>query len=129
MDLNKQIEELQKEQVRLAEKKKELEEKQKLRESLDVKLDQFFTENKFATPKDLAEALIEKYGIKLSNRKPGSTRRKRTTITADLRDEIKSCVNAGESMNSVSKRKELSYAVVVKIMKGAYNHLQVRKTA
>lgn len=125
MDLEKQILELENEQTKLADKKRELEEKQKLRKELDGKLDKFFKETNFASPKDLAEALIEKYGIRLSDRKPGQ-RRKRTTITADLRDKVKSYVNSGQSMNSVSKELEISYAVVVKIMKGSYDHLQRR---
>ena len=129
MDLNKQIKELEEEAKRLEEKKKELEEKKKLREVLDEKLEQFFSESNFASPKDLAEALIEKYGIRLNTRKSGGTRRKRTTIIAELRDEVKRRVRSGISMNAVSKEMEISYAVVVKIMKGTYDHLIPRSKA
>lgn len=122
MDLDKQIKDLEQEAVLIAQRKQELQEKQKLREVLDSKIEKFFQESNFASPKDLAEALIEKYGIRLSSRKPGQ-RRKRTTITADLRDKVKSFVLSGKSMNSVSKELEISYAVIVKIMKGTYDHL------
>ena len=126
MDLNKQIKDLDAEQSRLLEKKKELEEKQQLQEVLHTKLEEFFKESKFATPRDLAEALVEKYGVKLGARRPGAPRRKRTAITADIRDTVKSKVNSGQSMNSVSKEMEISYAVIVKIMKGSYDHLKAR---
>lgn len=122
MDLDKQIKELESEEAMIAQRKQDLKEKQKLREALDTKLEKFFKESNFASPKDLAEALIEKYNIRLSSRKPGQ-RRKRTTITAELRDKVKSYVRSGKSMNSVSKELEISYAVVVKIMKGSYDHL------
>lgn len=124
--LGKQLKDLEVEQDRLAEKRRTLEEKQRLYEALDAKLEQFFSESQFNSPKELAEALIEKYGIRISNRKPGSTRRRRTTITAELRDKVKAFVNSGQSMNQVSKQMEISYAVVVKIMKGHYDHLIIR---
>lgn len=125
MDLEKQIKDLEQEEIKLAQKKIELKEKKKLFEDLDSKIEKFFSES-ITSPKELAEALIEKYGIKINARKPG-TRRKRTTITADLRDTVKSYVNSGQSMNAISKQMEISYAVVVKIMKGAYDHLVIRK--
>lgn len=126
MDLEKQIKDLEQEEIKLAQKKLELKEKKKLFEDLDNKIEKFFSESSFTSPKELAEALIEKYGIKINARKPG-TRRRRTTITADLRDTVKSYVNSGQSMNAISKQMEISYAVVVKIMKGSYDHLVVRK--
>jgi len=122
MDIDKQIKELENEEMKLAEKKQTLQEKQRLRKQLDEKLDKFLKETNFTSPKDLAEALIEKYGIRLSNRRVGG-RRRRTTITAELRDTVKSYVNSGMSMNAVSKQMEISYAVIVKIMKGLYDHL------
>lgn len=127
MDIDKEIKEVEREEARLAERKKELQDKQERRKAVDSKLDVFFVDDSIS-PKDLAEAIIEKYGLKLSARKSG-TRRRRTTITAELRDAVKGAVNSGLSMNSVSKQFEISYAVVVKIMKGSYNHLQVRKVS
>ena len=125
MDLEKQLKDLESEQERLAQMKLELKEKKKLYDDLDGQMKKFLTETNFATPKELAEAIIDKYGIKLSQRKSGS-RRRRTTITATLRDTVKSYVNSGQSMNAVSKQLEISYAVVVKIMKGTYDHLVAR---
>lgn len=125
MDLDRQIKELEQEEAKLAEKKQDLQDKAKLLKELDAKLEKFLKDTNFASPKELAEALIEKYGIRISNRKPGS-RRRRTTITAELRDSVKSYVNSGMSMNAISKQMEISYAVVVKIMKGSYDRLIAR---
>ncbi|OIO59853.1 MAG: hypothetical protein COZ46_00250 [Verrucomicrobia bacterium CG_4_10_14_3_um_filter_43_23] len=127
MDLDKEIKEVEREEARLAERKRDLQDKQERRKAMDCKLEDFFSDSAIS-PKDLAEALIEKYNIKLSARKPG-TRRRRTTITAELRDAVKGAVNSGLSMNAVSKQFEISYAVVVKIMKASYDHLQVRKVS
>jgi len=127
MDLDKQIRELENEEGRLAQKKQNLKDKQQLLKELDSKLEKFLKETKFENPQELAEALIDQYGIRISERKSG-TRRKRTTITAELRDTVKSYVNSGMSMNAISKQMEISYAVVVKIMKGSYDHLILRST-
>lgn len=125
MDLEKQLKDLENEQERLAQMKLELREKKKLYDDLDGQMKKFLNETTFSTPKELAEAIIDKYGIKISQRKSGN-RRRRTTITATLRDTVKSYVNSGQSMNAVSKQLEISYAVVVKIMKGTYDHLVAR---
>lgn len=126
MDLEKQIQDLEREEERLIQKKLKLEEKKKLFGELDHKTEKFFHESKFVCPKELAEALIEKYSLKINANK-SETRRKRTTISANLRDTIKSYVNSGESMHAISKQMELSYAVVVKIMNGDYDDLDRNK--
>lgn len=128
MDLEQQIQDLEQEEKRLTQKKIKLEEKKKLFGELDNKIEKFFNESKFLCPKELAEALIEKYSIEI-NTLESETRRKRTTITPDLRDTIKSYVNSGESMNAISKQMKLSYSVVVKIMNGNYDHLGKIKSA
>lgn len=128
MDLEQQIQDLEQEEAKLVQKKLKLEEKKKLFSELDHKIENFFHESKSVCPKELAEALIEKYSLQINTEK-SETRRKRTTITADLRDTIKSRVNSGESMNAISKQMELSYSVVVKIMNGAYDHLRKIKTS
>ncbi len=125
MDLEQQIQDLEQEEAKLIQKKLKLEEKKKLFKELDHKIENFFHESKTICPKELAEALIEKYSLEINT--SSETRRKKTTITADLRDTVKSLVNSGESMNAVSKQMELSYSVVIKIMNGAYDHLKAMK--
>ncbi|MGF1485435.1 MAG: hypothetical protein ACFBZ8_13845 [Opitutales bacterium] len=121
----KQIKDIEKEEERLARKKKDLLEEEKKIQAENAKLDTLIDKSGFKTPKGLVEAIIARYNVKLSPRtKSGATRRKRTKITAQLRDSIKKAVKAGSSMNQVSKDFQISYAVVAKIMKGEYDKLK-----
>ena len=55
---------------------------------------------------------------------PGKARRKRTKITAGLRDTVLKALNGGMSKNAASKKFALSYAVVTKMEKGVYRSLK-----
>ena len=82
----------------------------------------------FKTPRALVEALVDKYNIRLTGKtKPGAKtgrKRTRTKVTKDLRDAIRKDVKDGMSMNQASKKYQVSYVVVSKIMKGEYDHLK-----
>lgn len=124
-EYKKRIRDIEKEEERLARKKKSLLEEEKRIQQENAKLDTLVKQSGFGSPKALVEALIERFGVKLSPRtKSGVTRRKRTKITPQLRDSIKKTVKGGSSMNQVSKDFQISYAVVAKIMKGDYDKLK-----
>ena len=48
-------------------------------------------------------------------------RRKRTKITAEVRDKVKAILAKGNSMNAVSKQLAISYIVIKKISDGVYD--------
>jgi len=129
MNINQELKTIEKEEARLAKVKKSLLAKKQEEEALEAKLDAMVKESGFSTPKALVEALIEKYGIRLSGKrgpKPGGAARKRTRtkVTKELRDAIKKDVKGGMSMNAASKAHNISYVVVSKIMKGAYDKMK-----
>jgi hypothetical protein len=76
-------------------------------------------------PRDLVFTLVDKYKVRLAGRRKGQgRRRKRTKITAELRDAVKKRVQGGVSMNRASQEFGLSYAVVIKMVRGQYNKLK-----
>ena len=128
MNISQELKTIEKEEARLAKMKKSLLAKKKEEEAEAAKLDTLVKNSGYATPKALVEALIEKYGIRLTAKrgpKPGATRKRtRTKVTKELRDAIKKDVKGGVSMNAASKTHNISYVVVSKIMKGAYDKLK-----
>lgn len=126
MDIKKKLKEIEKEEAQLALRKKALLDVEKQKGVLIAKLDAIVKQSEYASPKELVEALIAHYNIRVGGKrgsKPG-TRRKRTTITAELRDEMKKSVKAGENINAVATRLGVSHAVVSKAVKGAYDKLK-----
>lgn len=93
---------------------------------MEAKLDSLVKSSGFPSAKALVEALIDKYNLRLSRKKGGSTAKKRTrtTVTKELRDAVKKEVKGGTSMNAASKQFGISYVVVSKIMKGSYDKLK-----
>jgi len=76
-------------------------------------------------PRDLVFALVDHYKVRLAGRRKGQRRRrKRTKITAELRDAVKKKVKAGTSMNRTAQEFGLSYAVVIKMIRGQYDKLK-----
>jgi hypothetical protein len=76
-------------------------------------------------PRDLVFALVDQYKVRLAGRRKGQGgRRKRTKITCVLCDAVKKRVNSGVSMNRVSREFGISYAVVIKMMRGHYDKLK-----
>lgn len=127
MDIKKKLKELEKEEARIARQKKALLEAEAKKAQTVKKLEALVKQSGFASAKELVVALVEQYGLRVPAGKRasgGKARRKRTVITAALRDELKKAVKAGESMNSVSKRTGISYLVVAKICKGHYDNLK-----
>ncbi|MEM8549220.1 MAG: hypothetical protein AAGF10_00365 [Verrucomicrobiota bacterium] len=123
MTLDKEIKQIEKAEASLAKKKKELVEQAKKEKAAQAKLEALFKQSGFATPKDLVEALIAKYQLRFPRKRTNVSstgRRKRTKITPELRDTVKAKLKKS-SMNSVSKEMEISYAVIAKIAKGAYD--------
>ncbi len=55
---------------------------------------------------------------------PAKARRKRTKITAKLRDSVLKAIKGGLSKNGAAKKFQLSYAVVGKMEKGVYSKLK-----
>lgn len=126
MDIQKELKAIERQEAELSRKKRLLEKRREKLRALDGQLDKLMRGSDFSNPKELVEALVEKYNIRLTGvKKSGSIsmRRKRTRITADLRDSIKRDVASGVSMNATSKKYNLSYIVVSKIVKGAYDEL------
>ena len=126
--IEKKLKELELEERRLAEKKQQLIREQKIFEEKQKKLDSIFKNSGYATPKELVEDLISKFGIRLSgiasaSAPEGKGKRTRTRITAALRDAVKKDLNAGTTKVAVSKAHGISYVVVGKIAKGDYDHL------
>ena len=123
-DIEEQLKQLQQQEANIAQRKAELEAEMQRRSDLDKRLDEIVKNSGYANPRDLAQALISKYGLRLARAASitgEKQRRKRTRITAELRDSIKKLVNDGTSMNAVSKQQNISYTVVAKIIKGHYD--------
>ena len=121
-DLEDQLKELERERIRLEEKRKAIQEKIEEQAEAEKKLEELFDESGFPTPRALIVALMRKYGVRLSDT-AGEGRRKRTKVTAELRDNVREAVNSGLSKNQASKQFEISYLVVNKIMAGSYDNL------
>jgi hypothetical protein len=121
MNYEAELKQIEKEEARLARRKKMLASKLEENAEQDAKLQKIFEESGYKTPRALVKALSVKFGVNMSS--DMSKPRKRTRVTADLRNAIKAEVEKGTSMNAASKQFELSYAVVTKIMKGDYDNL------
>jgi len=123
MSVHSELREIEKEQARLEAKRRRLESKAAADAGLKAKVDVFAAENGFSDGKAFARKLADIYGVVDSSATTPSGRRKRTKITADLRDAIKAEVASGKAKNAVSKERQISYIVIDKIIKGAYDHL------
>ena len=123
-DLEEQLKALEKERIRLEEKKKALQEQIEQNAESEKKLQDLFENSGFPTPRALVVALMEKYNLRLTGApKEKEGRRKRTKVTAQLREEIREAVKGGLSKNQASKKFDVSYLVVNKIMGGEYDKL------
>jgi transposase-like protein len=125
-DIEEQLRQLEQQEATLAQRKAELEAEKQRRVELDKRLDEIVQNSGYRSARDLAQALISKYGLRLARAGVGvgeKPRRKRTRITPELRDNIKKMVEAGSSMNAVSKQQNISYTVVAKIVKGHYDKI------
>lgn len=129
MSLLDEIKRVEKEEAKLAKRKKALEARLKEEEEKNQKLDTIVEDSGYATPKALVKALVDRFSLRaprgsgISTTAGGNGRRKRTRVTAELRDEIKAEIKGGSSMNQVSKARGISYAVIAKIAKGGYDKI------
>ncbi len=67
---------------------------------------------------------VAKKAAKVAAAPDKKARRKRTKITAKLRDTVLKALQGGMSKNAASKKFSLSYAVVGKMAKGVYKKLK-----
>lgn len=140
MNKEKELKELEKLANRIARKKARLEAQMEAEKETAKWYDQVLKESGFKRPRDFLKALMKHFGIrtvslaKTGGRGPGrppkqatkaktGTRRKRTKITAELRDKVKAALGKEASKNTASKRFGISYIVVKKIEDGAYDKL------
>lgn len=129
MEIADQLKALEAEKKALAAREKELKELAKEQKAAAQKLDQIFKSSEYETPKALVEALIEHFGVTFRGRKKGSVskkangapRRRRTKVTSELVEAVKSEFEGGKSMNKIAKEREISYSVIAKICSGAYD--------
>jgi hypothetical protein len=125
MSIQDQLKLLEKEKARLVELEKTLVERARTQKEIEAKLEAF-VKHCGMSARDLVFALVDKFRVRLAGRRKGAgrTRRKRTKITAELRDAVKKAVKGGASMNATAKEFDISYAVVVKMVKGHYEKLK-----
>ena len=124
MNIQKELQALERQKGRLARQEKALRAKEKACKAVDAMLEDF-VKTCGLSPRDLVFALVEKYSVRLAGRRTGQRRkRRRTKITAALRDAVRKTVKGGQSMNATAKEFQLSYAVVIKMVKGGYGKLK-----
>ncbi len=127
-EIQNALKELEKKQAQLLEQRKALELQLKEKEKEDKKLEELFQKSGFATPRSLIAALMDKYNVRTvpTAASPAALkgRRKRTKVTAELRDKVRAAVKGGVSKNQATKDFSISYLVVNKIMDGAYDKLK-----
>ncbi|MDR3316876.1 MAG: hypothetical protein LBS68_02260 [Puniceicoccales bacterium] len=112
---------LDKEFARITRRKEELLRQQREDSEREQKLQGVFVQSGYTSPLDLVEALIRRFGIKITGENAFLRKRKRTRVTAALRDAIRHECSTGLSMNRASKKHGVSYAVVSKILQGFYD--------
>jgi hypothetical protein len=123
MSVHAELREIEKEQARLEARRKRLETKAAEDEGLRSKVEAFATENGFSDGKALAKKLGDIFGLADAGGASPAGRRKRTKVSAQLRDMVKAEVSAGKAKNAVSKERQISYIVIDKIVKGFYDNL------
>ncbi len=123
-DIEKKLKSLEAEEQKIAELKQKLIEEQKEQAAKEAKLESLYKESGYRSPKELVEALITKFSIKVGSLGAGNGgKRTRTRITAEIREAVKADIAAGNTKVKVAEKHGISYVVVVKIAKGDYNHL------
>ena len=121
MSVHSELREIEIAKKKLESKQRRLEEKARKDDALKSSVETFARENGYRDGKALTKVLADIYGV--AGGASATPRRKRTKVTAELRDSIKSEVAGGKSKNKISKEREISYIVVDKMIKGGYDHL------
>jgi uncharacterized protein YtpQ (UPF0354 family) len=122
MKIEKELSALARKEIRLSKKKAELLSILNADEKRCQQLQSIFEHSGYSSPLNLVEALMRKFNIRVTGENSLAKRRKRTLITAELRDNIRRECSSGISMNRASKKYGVSYAVVARIMHGHYDH-------
>ncbi len=124
MNISAKLRSLNRAETRLAGLKQRLLDKAQQQKKLAAQLEELVKKTGLH-PRDLVFALVDHYQVRLAGRRKGQgRRRKRTKITPQLRDAVKKMVAGGASMNRASREFKLSYAVVLKMMRGKYDKLK-----
>ncbi len=124
MNIEEELQKLEEEKAHIAELQENLKRQKAQQEEREKKLDEIVEQSGFETPKELVEALIARYNIRLTGKvAKKATRRTRTKMTPQLRDQLKAQIEGGKSMNKVAKETGISYVVVAKVRNGEYDHL------
>jgi hypothetical protein len=124
MSIQAKLRSVAKQKNRLAKVEQALRDEAKAQKLLAGQVKTFVNTSGLAA-RDLVFAIVDLFGVRLAGRRKGSTRRrKRTKITAELRDAVRKRVKSGASMNKTAKEFDLSYAVVAKMIKGHYEKLK-----
>lgn len=136
-----ELKELEKMANRIARKKAKLEQQLAAEKEQAKWYDEVLKESGYKRPRDLIKALMSHFGIRTvslttKKRGPGRPRkaaagkatktgkRKRTKVTAALRDDIKKALDGGLSKNAAAKQYGISYIVIKKIADGGYDKLK-----
>jgi hypothetical protein len=123
MNITAQLRLLERTGIRIAKLKKGLLDEARARKTMEARLECLVRASGLP-PRDLVFALVDHYKVRLAGRRKNQGRRRRTTITAELRDAVKNKVNGGVSMNRTAREFGISYAVVIKMMRGHYDRLE-----
>jgi 16S rRNA C967 or C1407 C5-methylase (RsmB/RsmF family) len=124
-EIEKKLKDIEIEERKLADRKKQLLEEQQQREEKQKRLQEIVDKSGYGSPKELVEDLIAKFGIRLQSIQASelAPKRTRTRITAQLRDAVKADINSGSTKVAVAKKHGISYVVVGNIAKGNYDNL------
>lgn len=144
----KELKELEKLANKIAKKKERIEAQLKADKELAKWYDDVLKESGLKRPRALIKAMMAHFGISTisltkSKRGPGrpakkaaakpakaakgtkttGAKRKKTKVTAEVRDTVKAAIEGGMSKNAAAKKFGISYLVIKKIEDGAYNSL------
>ncbi|NLE06959.1 MAG: hypothetical protein GX638_19440 [Crenarchaeota archaeon] len=124
-EINKQLKDLENQLSKLEERRQKLLLAQQEAEERRAKLDDLIKNSGYPDAKSLVEDLINKFGIRVSGGEAAekSGRKPRIEMSAQIRDAIRTDLATNMKKSKIAKKHFVSYAVVTKVEKGAYNHL------
>jgi len=124
-DISSELKPLEAKAAEIEKKKADLLRKQEEEERKLQKLDEIVATSGYANARQLVDALMARFKISPSQvgRKSGGGKRSRTTVTASLRDAIRSDLASGMSKTGVGEKHGVSYLVVRGVETGKYDNL------
>jgi hypothetical protein len=134
MELDKLIKKLEAKKAAIEEKIRKAAEEAKAKEAAKAaaneeraaKLKELVSQSGYATPRDMIAALMQLAGISrmsIKDKGKAGTGAKRKRMTAQVRDEIKAAIAAGEKQVDIAKRYAISNPQVGKVKNGVFDHL------